>query len=90
MTNSPHDQTRPPNTTHNDRSADALLIDRKATARLLSLGDRTLWSLTRCGAIPARKIGRSVRYSPDELQAWIRLGCPTKPGSAESVRKGMR
>lgn len=56
-----------------------LLVDAKSAARLLSIGLRQLWSLTACGAIPSRRIGRSVRYSPDELRVWISAGCPTAP-----------
>ena len=67
-----------------------LLIDADEAASELSVGARTLWSLTKCGAIPSRKIGRSVRYSPVELRAWIAAGCPTEPGSAERVRKAVR
>ena len=67
----------------------ALLIDAKAAARLLALGARTLWTLTKCNAVPSRHIGRSVRYCPGELRAWIAAGCPTEPGSADRVRKGV-
>ena len=67
-----------------------LLIDAKAAAKQLDIGARTLWSLTNRGAIPSRRIGRSVRYSPGELEAWIKLDCPTEPGAAELVRKAVR
>ena len=67
-----------------------LLIDAKAAQTLLSIGQHTLWSLTKCGAIPSRKIGRSVRYSPTELQAWIDAGCPTDAGAGDRVRAAMR
>lgn len=66
-----------------------LLIDTKAAAAMLALGTRTLWTLTKCNAIPSRHIGRSVRYCPSELRAWISAGCPTEPGSADRVRKGV-
>lgn len=67
----------------------ALLIDSKTAAGMLALGTRTLWALTKCNAVPSRSIGRAVRYSPAELRAWIAAGCPTKPGSANRVRKGV-
>ena len=67
-----------------------LLIGVKAAAAVLALGERTLWSLTNCRAIPSRKIGRSVRYSPDELHAWIAAGCPSEPGAADQVRTALR
>ncbi len=69
--------------------ATPLLIDPKAARALLCLGERRLWCLTNCGAIPFYKIGRSVRYSPAELAAWIAAGCPTEPGSADRVRQGV-
>ena len=66
-----------------------LLIDADEAASELSLGARTLWSLTACRAIPSQRIGRSVRYSPAELRAWVTAGCPTEPGSADRVRKAV-
>jgi predicted DNA-binding transcriptional regulator AlpA len=66
------------------------LIDKRAATALLSMGERTLWSLTKCRAIPSRKIGRSVRYDPAELRAWVHAGCPTEPGAAERVCAAMR
>ena len=67
-----------------------LLIDVPAASEMLSLGKRTVWSLTNRGAIPSYKISRSVRYSPCELRAWIDAGCPTNPGAAKQIRASMR
>ena len=67
-----------------------LLIDAKQAAVMLSLGARRLWSLTNCRAIPSRKIGRSIRYVPEEISAWIASGCPTDPGAADRVRGAIR
>lgn len=64
-----------------------LLIDAKAACELLSMGKRRLWSLTSCRAIPSYKIGKSVRYSPPELAAWVGSGCPTEAGAGDDVRK---
>ncbi|MDZ4686820.1 MAG: hypothetical protein SH850_17240 [Planctomycetaceae bacterium] len=74
----------------NDTSTSPLLIDAKATKALLGIGERRLWLLTNCKAIPSRKIGASVRYSPAELAAWVACGCPTAAGSADRVRKAVR
>jgi len=63
-----------------------LLIDRRTARRSLSIGDRRLWELTNCNAIPSRRIGRSVRYEPSELRAWVAMGCPTEPGAGKRVR----
>ncbi|MEQ9453828.1 MAG: helix-turn-helix domain-containing protein [Phycisphaeraceae bacterium] len=62
------------------------LIDVKAAMQLLSLGRRTLWSLTNRNAVPHRRIGRAVRYCPRELEAWIQAGCPTEPDAARKIR----
>jgi len=64
-----------------------LLIDAKAAAALLAISPRKLWTLTRCNAIPSRRIGRAVRYCPTELRLWVVAGCPTEPGAAERVRR---
>jgi predicted DNA-binding transcriptional regulator AlpA len=66
-----------------------LLIDAKSACGLLCMGARRLWVLTNSKAIPSFKIGKSVRYSPVELAAWIACGCPTAGGSAERVRKAV-
>lgn len=67
-----------------------LLWDAKTTHKKLRMSDRYLWSLTACRAIPSRKIGRSVRYVPAEIEAWIAAGCPTEPNSADWVLEEMR
>jgi excisionase family DNA binding protein len=47
------------------------LLKPKAAAEFLSLGQSTLAKLRASGEGPAfRKLGRSVRYSRDDLQAW--------------------
>jgi excisionase family DNA binding protein len=48
-----------------------LLVSPRLAARMLSLCERTLYSLERAGEIAAVRRGRLVRYSVDELQAWI-------------------
>lgn len=65
----------------------ALLIDAKAACAVLCMGERRLWVLSNCRAIPSFKIGKSRRYCPDELRAWVRAGCPTEPGAADRLRK---
>lgn len=66
-----------------------LLIDAKQARAVLHLGERRLWELTNCNAIPSRRIGRTVRYVPAELAAWVACGCPTDAGAADRVRKGV-
>lgn len=74
----------------NTPGAPPLLIDAKAAQTTLCMGARRLWSLTVCKAIPSRKVGRSVRYSPTELAAWVAAGCPTDAGAGERVRKAVQ
>lgn len=57
---------------------------------MLGIGKRRLWELSNCRAIPSYKVGRSRRYSPDELRAWVACECPTEPGAAERVRRAVR
>lgn len=59
MRNPPEEALRP-----------ALLKPREA-AEYLSLCERTLWSLKCSGDIPHIRIGRSVRYSIDDLDSYI-------------------
>jgi excisionase family DNA binding protein len=54
-----------------DVSSANLLWKRSQAAKALGISERTLWSLTQAGTIPYVKIGRSVRYAPDELKAWV-------------------
>jgi excisionase family DNA binding protein len=47
------------------------LLKPKAAAEFLNLGQSTLAKLRATGeGPPFRKLGRSVRYSRDDLQAW--------------------
>jgi excisionase family DNA binding protein len=40
-------------------------------ADYLSMSERKLWSLTKQGEIPYSKIGRLVRYTIDDLDAFL-------------------
>jgi excisionase family DNA binding protein len=50
--------------------AEKLLVTCREAALLLSISERTLWSLTRRGEIPSRRIGRAVRYAVADLRAY--------------------
>jgi excisionase family DNA binding protein len=52
-------------------SPETLLIDAREAARLLCVSESTLVRLTRSGSLPVIQIGRSVRYDPADLRAWI-------------------
>lgn len=49
----------------------ARLLTSREAASLLAVSPRKLWELTNCSAIPHIRIGRSVRYCPRDLAAWI-------------------
>jgi predicted DNA-binding transcriptional regulator AlpA len=38
---------------------------------MLALSPRLLWTLTNTGEMPCVRIGRTVRYDPAELRAWV-------------------
>lgn len=52
-------------------SVERLLLPPREAARALAISERTLWTFTQAGEIPAIRIGRSVRYDPADLKAWI-------------------
>ena len=54
------------------------LIDMAAVARLLGLGERTVWRMLSTGAIPAPlRLGAKItRWRADEFREWIETGCP--------------
>lgn len=55
-----------------------LLITFREAARILSVSEKTLWTLTKRGAIPAVRVGvRNVRYSVAALERWIEEQEPT-------------
>ena len=71
-------------------TATPLLVNSKTASALLGICTRRLWVLTNMNAIPSRKIGASVRYSPAELSAWIASGCPTTSCAGDRVRKAVQ
>jgi len=62
-----------------------LLVSPREAAKALAVCEKTLWSLTKRGEIPAVRIGRAVRYSMDELQAWIRRASEKKCESGQNI-----
>jgi predicted DNA-binding transcriptional regulator AlpA len=54
-----------------------LLIDTKEVARLLDVSARTVWSMQVGKRLPKPiRIGRAVRWSYDDIKAWVNAGCP--------------
>jgi excisionase family DNA binding protein len=49
-----------------------LLVDSRRAAKLLSVSERTVWSITAPrGPLPAVRIGRAVRYSVEAIRAYV-------------------
>jgi excisionase family DNA binding protein len=48
-----------------------LLWTAREAAKALAISERKLWQLTKDGLVRAVKMGRSVRYSPDDLRRFI-------------------
>jgi excisionase family DNA binding protein len=47
------------------------LLDAKATAEILNVSERTLWTLTNNGTIAHIRVGRAIRYDRTDLARWI-------------------
>jgi excisionase family DNA binding protein len=48
-----------------------LLVSSEQAAQMLSISERTLWTLTDTSQIPVVRIGRAKRYAIKDLEAWI-------------------
>ena len=56
-----------------------LLIDSRQASKLLRISSRTLWSMYNSRRMPAPiRIGRAIRWSYEELRAWVNEGCPAQ------------
>ena len=51
-----------------------LLVTSREAAQMLSICERTLWSLSNSGQLPAVRIGRAVRYAVIDIEAYIERG----------------
>ncbi len=48
-----------------------LLLKPGDAAAALSISPRKLWAMTNASEIPCVRFGKSVRYDPADLRAWI-------------------
>jgi len=48
-----------------------LLWTSHEAAKALCISERTLWALTKENRIPCVRIGRAVRYDPEDIRLWI-------------------
>lgn len=60
-----------------------LLISAKHAARLLSISERYLYTLTQRGELACIRMGRSVRYRTGDIQRFIdaRIGSIAEPSA---------
>lgn len=56
---------------------EALLLNSRAVAKLLTVCDKTVYTMQKNGEMPKPvKIGRAVRWGRAEIMAWVDAGCP--------------
>ena len=75
----------------NDKTTDRMaltsgpmLIRPRDAAALLALCQRTLYTMTKAGLLPCVRVGKSLRYDPADLAAWVqRAKAGPLPGPAE-------
>ncbi|MDI6450524.1 helix-turn-helix domain-containing protein [Anaerobaca lacustris] len=48
-----------------------ILLNTRQTARLLNISERTVFALVKNGDIPFVKIGRCLRFSMSDLEAFV-------------------
>lgn len=66
-----------------------LLVDATEVARLLGIGESTVWRLASSGKLPESvRVGRSRRWRRAELEAWIVAGCPSRSAWERIRAKG--
>lgn len=71
--------TTEPQTTHATAPQAPLLVDAKGLAAMLGIGRSHVHELRLSGRLPEPVyLGRSVRWSAEELRRWIDAGCPAK------------
>lgn len=80
----------PPSRTQKPDEEPTLLVSAEKLAQLLDISIRTLWRLRAAGKLPAPvRLGGSVRWRVDEVQAWVGQGCPDQDRNV-SVRSRRR
>jgi len=56
----------------NQNTTEKFLLTPRETAAAMGICERTLYGLTKAGELPVVRIGRAVRYSMDDIRAWIK------------------
>ena len=58
--------------TRAEQTTEPLLLTARQAAKTLAISERSLYTLTKSGSIPAVRFGgRNVRYDPSDLRRWI-------------------
>lgn len=57
-------------------AAPARLWTAEELAEHLQKSERSVRELVYKGAVPYQRVGRSLRFKPEEIEEWERLGCP--------------
>jgi excisionase family DNA binding protein len=60
------------------KDVDPLLLSPQQASRALSISERTLFTLTKSGAVPHIRIGKLVRYSVEGLRKYIEQAAERK------------
>jgi predicted DNA-binding transcriptional regulator AlpA len=56
-----------------------LLIDTPTLSKLLKMSASLIWKMEHDSRMPsAVRVGRSVRWGLEEIQAWVKAGCPER------------
>ncbi len=56
----------------------ATLLDVSQVATILSVSERTIYRMADSGAMPRpRHLNSLVRWSRQEVEAWVKAGCPS-------------
>ncbi len=55
------------------------LINAAAVAALLGVSTWRIYELARAGLLPSVRLGRTLRFDPDALRAWIDAGGSAEP-----------
>jgi excisionase family DNA binding protein len=58
--------------TRQKSQVERFLLTPREAAESMGICERTLYGLTKRGDLPVVRIGRAVRYSVDDIRAWIK------------------
>ena len=70
-----------------DHANQSLLITPRELAASLGVSERTVWRLRDAGKLPPPvKLGASVRWRRDEIEQWVKNGCPIQERRIDGFR----